>query len=206
MQIKVCGLTNPENIEEILKLGVNYLGFIFYPKSPRWVEPLLAHTNFLAPEIPKVGVFVNEKQNKIIDSVNKYQLTHLQFHGDEDVNFIKQFRNLNIKLFKVFKIDKNFDFSTTKDFENYADYFLFDTQTKDYGGSGKKFNWESLQNYSGKTPFLLSGGIKPEDYELINHFKHPQFVGVDLNSGFEIKPGLKDISKLKFFLEHLNIE
>jgi len=203
MQIKVCGLTNPENIEGIYKLGVDYLGFIFYPKSPRWVEALLTNTDFLPHDAQKVGVFVNEKYEKIKDCIEKYQLTHLQFHGDEDSKFIKQFKNMNLRIFNVFKIDENFDFSIIKDFESSADYFLFDTQTKNHGGSGKKFNWESLQNYTGKTPFLLSGGIKPEDYKLINEFKHPQFAGVDLNSGFELKPGLKDINKLKFFLEKL---
>ena len=203
MQIKVCGLTNPENIEEIYKLGVDYLGFIFYPKSPRRVEHVLQNTRFLPSHAQKVGVFVNKKYEKIKEYIEKYQLTHLQFHGDEDTEFIEQFKNRNLKLFKVFKIEENFDFSVTKQFENCADYFLFDTQTKNYGGSGKKFNWQSLQNYNGKTPFLLSGGIKPEDYKLIKEFKHPQFVGVDLNSGFEIKPGLKDVEKLKFFLEKI---
>lgn len=186
-----------ENISGLLTLKPDYIGFIFYDKSKRFV------TDFPQIEIPsttkKVGVFVNEMIEEIIEKANQHTLDFVQLHGNESSEFCEKLAAKNIKIIKAFSVDENFDFSAIKPFEKCVSLFLFDTKGENYGGNGIKFNWELLQNYTGKTPFLLSGGISKNDSEEIKKFKHPAFLGIDINSGFELEPGLKNIKEIKEF-------
>lgn len=197
MKIKVCGMRDKENISGLLALKPDYIGFIFYAQSKRFVA------DFPQIEIPsttkKAGVFVNEVIEEIVEKVQKYKLDFVQLHGNETPEFCEELSMKNIKIIKAFSVDENFDFSATKPFEKHVSLFLFDTKGKNYGGNGLKFNWELLQYYTGNTPFLLSGGISKNDSEEIKKFKHPAFLGIDINSGFELEPGLKNIKEIKEF-------
>jgi phosphoribosylanthranilate isomerase len=197
MQIKVCGMRDKENISGLMTLKPDYIGFIFYNKSKRYVA------DFPQIEIPssvkKVGVFVNENIEEIVEKANQHTLDFVQLHGDETSEYCEKLVAKNIKIIKAFSVDENFDFSAIKSFEKHVALFLFDTKGNNYGGNGIKFNWELLQNYTGKTPFLLSGGISKNDSEEIKKFKHPAFLGIDINSGFELEPGLKIIKEIKEF-------
>jgi phosphoribosylanthranilate isomerase len=201
MKIKVCGMRDKENISGLLALKPDYIGFIFYDKSKRFVA------DFPQIEIPssikKVGVFVNETIEEIIEKANKHTLDFVQLHGNETPEYCSALSEKNIKIIKAFSVDENFDFSATKPFEKCVSLFLFDTKGNNYGGNGIKFNWELLQNYTGKTPFLLSGGISKNDAEEIKKIKHPAFLGIDINSGFELEPGLKNIKEIKEFKNRL---
>lgn len=194
-------MRDKENISGLLALKPDYIGFIFYAQSKRFMA------DFPQIEIPssvkKVGVFVNETIEEIIEKINKHTLDFVQLHGNESPEFCSALSAKNIKIIKAFSVDENFDFSVTKRFEKNVSLFLFDTKGNNYGGNGVKFNWELLQNYSGKTPFLLSGGISINDAEEIKKFKHPAFLGIDINSGFELEPGLKNIKEIKEFKNRL---
>ena len=197
MKIKVCGMRDSENISGLLNLKPDFIGFIFYDKSKRFVA------DFPQIDIPystkKVGVFFNEKIDKSVEKTLKYKLDIVQLHGNETPEYCEELALQEIKIFKAFSIDENFDFSATKPFEKHVSLFLFDTKGKYYGGNGLKFNWDLLQNYKGKTPFLLSGGITKNDAKEIKKFNHPAFLGVDINSGFELEPALKNTNEIKEF-------
>ena len=203
--IKICGMKYSENIAEVAALHPDFMGFIFYPKSPRCAEPLdVAALNALPAAIKKIGVFVNESMENILTAVYKYKLDGVQLHGTELVEMCKKLRAVGLIVIKVFHIAEAYNFKVMKAYEGACDYFLLDTQTNAYGGSGVKFNWTMLDEYTGETPFLLSGGIAPDDAEAIRKIKHPKLVGIDLNSKFEVKPGMKDVKLLKQFLFQLN--
>ncbi|HCE55964.1 MAG: phosphoribosylanthranilate isomerase [Lutibacter sp.] len=197
MKIKVCGMRDKENISGLLALKPDYIGFIFYDKSKRFVA------DFPQIEIPstikKVGVFVNETIEEIIEKANKHTLDFAQLHGNETPEYCSALSAKNIKIIKAFSVDENFDFSAIKSFEKCVSIFLFDTKGNNYGGNGVKFNWDLLQNYKGKIPFLLSGGINKNDADEIKKMKHLAFLGIDINSGFELEPGLKNIKEIKEF-------
>jgi len=202
MKIKVCGMRDSKNISGLLNLKPDFIGFIFYDKSKRFV------TDFPQIEIPfstkKVGVFVNETIDKLLKKVVDYQLDCVQLHGNESLEYCQILRHSELvsesfEIIKVFSVDDDFDFSKTNVYQKVCDYFLFDTKGKNYGGNGVKFNWDLLKNYKGKTPFLISGGISKNDAEEIKKFNHPAFLGVDINSGFEIEPALKNINEIKEF-------
>lgn len=198
MIIKVCGLKDIENIISISQLDIDMVGYNFYPTSPRYVEkalPSLAHT------IKKVGVFVNADIATIAEKVKKYQLDYVQLHGDETLEFTKMIRTIS-PIIKVFRIDDTFDFKSIHDYP-FCDYFLFDTATKNFGGSGKKFDWSVLKKLNISTPFLLSGGIGPNDVDALSVFTHPSFKGIDINSKFECSPGIKDIQVISKFVEKI---
>ncbi|MDO9037111.1 MAG: phosphoribosylanthranilate isomerase [Lutibacter sp.] len=201
MQIKVCGMRDKENISGLMTLKPDYIGFIFYDKSKRFVA------DFPQIEIPssvkKVGVFVNDAIEEILEKANQHTLDFVQLHGNETSEYCSALSAKNIKIIKAFSVDENFDFSAIKPFEKHVSLFLFDTKGKNYGGNGIKFNWDLLQNYKGKTPFLLSGGISKNDAEEIKKMKHPAFLGIDINSGFELAPGLKNIKEIKKFKNRL---
>ncbi|WP_298368058.1 phosphoribosylanthranilate isomerase [uncultured Lutibacter sp.] len=204
MKIKVCGMRDAENISELIKLEPDYIGFIFYSKSKRFV------TNFPKIEIPskikKVGVFVNESIDEVIEIAEENKLEAIQLHGKESPEYVEELRVLlirEVEIFKAFSLDENFDFTKTEAYQKVCDYLLFDTKGKDYGGNGVKFNWQVLDNYNGETPFLLSGGISKVDAEEIKKISHSAFAGVDINSGFEIKPALKNIANIKEFKQNL---
>ena len=285
--IKVCGMRDAQNIREVAALGVNLIGLIFYPKSPRYVESIssdagiipdyssltpdplpegegrnmldkqlkeeetkgetrnkqpvsaqLKSTQSKAPfnkvttplslgegqgdeavegqggeaAIPKfVGVFVNDMPQNIVTAVYNYHLSYVQLHGDESPVMIDNLRRTlvpdiapQIKIIKAISVSSAEDLKRCEPYEGHVDLFLFDTKCKGYGGSGQKYDWSVLEAYTGQTPFLLSGGIGPDDADRLRDFHHPQCVGIDLNSKFETTPGMKDINLLQNFLHQLN--
>ena len=280
--IKVCGMRDAQNIREVAALGVNLIGLIFYPKSPRYIEsissdagiiPDYSSLNRLTPKplskgegsdmldkqlkaeetegearnkqieseqlkstqskapfnkvttplsfgegqggeaaIPKfVGVFVNDMPQNIVTAVYNYHLSYVQLHGDESPVMIDNLRRTlapdivpQIKIIKAISVSSAEDLKCCEQYEGHVDLFLFDTKYKGYGGSGQKYDWSVLEAYTGQTPFLLSGGIGPDDADRLRDFHHPQCVGIDLNSKFETAPGMKDINLLQNFLHQLN--
>ncbi len=204
LKIKVCGMKIPKNIQTIAALKPDFIGFIFYPKSPRFAEPLdISILNALPKSIKKIGVFVNENLENILTIASKYNLDGVQLHGTELVNMCKELRKAGFIVIKAFPIAEAYNFKVTKAYEGTCDFFLFDTKTDAYGGSGLKFNWGMLNEYVGKTPFLLSGGIAADDAEAILKIEHSKFVGIDLNSKFEVKPGEKNLELLRGFINQL---
>lgn len=197
MKIKVCGLKHPENIEAVTALQPDYVGFIFYGKSPRYMAGLSTDVlHNLSSAIKKTGVFVNESAENIERLIKEYGFDAIQLHGDESPEFCAAFKG-KVTVIKAFGINEDFDFEQLKDYANNVDLFLFDTKTKEYGGSGKTFDWNILDNYKLNVPFFLSGGIGLENITEVKNITHPKFYGVDLNSRFEIEPGLKNIEKLE---------
>lgn len=207
MKVKVCGMKFPENIQKVAAIGIDYMGFIFYPKSPRYMGDLSLDLLALLPNsVKKIGVFVNEDLEGILLNVFKYKLDGVQLHGAELETLCAELKQAGLVVFKAFSVDLSFNFSVTKKYEGACDYFLFDTKTDAYGGSGLKFDWSKLNEYTGKTEFLLSGGITEDDAEDILKIKNPHFAGVDLNSKFEISPGLKNTYSLKLLIDQLKIQ
>ncbi len=175
MKIKVCGMKNPDNIRELSRLPIDLIGLILYPQSPRYIENLDPEDlNILPENISRVGVFVNEEEKKVKEAVEKYKLDYVQLHGNESAGYCKKLKLTcpSIKIIKAFSIAEASDFEQTQQYENAADYFLFDTKTPRYGGSGQKFDWSVLVEYKGNTPFFLSGGISSEDVFSIKKLKH----------------------------------
>jgi len=197
MKIKVCGLKYPDNIEAVSALSPDYMGFIFYGPSPRFVDNLSVDVlqNLPATTI-KTAVFVNESAETISNLVDEYGFDAIQLHGNEDADFCSTFKG-KVTVIKAFGVNENFDFEQLNGYINSVDYFLFDTKTNTHGGSGKTFNWRILNNYKLDIPFFLSGGLSLENLEEVKNIDHPQFYGVDLNSRFEIAPGQKDVVKLQ---------
>ena len=200
-------MRDKQNLADLLEAGPDYIGFIFFEKSKRNVTDF---PNVEVPsEIKKVGVFVNETSESITEKVLKHGLKAIQLHGDETPEFCSKLSNVlsDIEIFKAFSVDESFDFDSTNPYEAVCDVFVFDTKGKERGGNGVKFDWELLSNYKGKIPFLLSGGIRLEDIDLLNEFAQSNIakncLGVDVNSGFESAPGIKKIEELKQFKEIL---
>ncbi len=195
-----------ENIKALSSIEPNFIGFIFYKKSKRYAKNLTIEKmeNAQQKKIIRVGVFVNESLETIISIGKQYELELIQLHGDELPNYCNQVQK-HFKVSKAFGVDEYFNFDKTQPYEPYCDYFLFDTKTNNYGGSGKKFDWSVLNNYAGQIPFFVAGGITPQDVVHLKAIQHPQFFGVDINSGFEIEPGLKNIEKIKTFKQQLGI-
>ncbi len=211
MQLKVCGMKQPQNIEDITALMPDYLGFIFYEKSKRYVGEDFdaALTNHLPKGIKKVGVFVNASLDYILAKVEKYGLDLVQLHGEEtpefcSINRIAFAKNgLNTKIIKVFSIGETFDFAQLEPYKSHCDYFLFDTKGKEKGGNGITFNWNVLAHYDNEKPFLLSGGLNLENIEKVKQLAHLNIVAIDVNSGFEIEPALKSVKKIKRLIDLL---
>lgn len=197
MKIKVCGLRYPDNIKAVAGLEPGYMGFIFYGPSPRFAGDLQIEALEGIPSIiNKTAVFVNESEEIINEIIDKYDFDFIQLHGDESPAFCKTLRDRAIVI-KAFGVNEDFDFKQLAKYKNKVDMFLFDTKTDQHGGSGKTFDWNILDKYDMEIPFFLSGGISPENIEEVKYINHPKFYGVDLNSKFEVSPGLKDIEKLK---------
>ena len=201
MMIKVCGMRDAQNIRDVESLGVDWIGMIFWPKSKRYVAEV---PSYLPEHLKKVGVFVDSTLDDILQHISDYQLDIIQLHGQESPDFAKALKPHTI--IKAFNIEKADDLLQTEKYEGIADYFLFDTKGKMVGGNGQKFDWSVLTAYQGKTPFLLSGGIGPEDVESVKSFHHPRCIGIDLNSRFESEPGFKDINQLKTFINNIRYE
>ena len=200
MIIKVCGMREADNIRATEQLGVDWLGFIFWPNSSRYVATLPA---YLPSAAKRVGVFVDASIEDVTNKANDYQLDIIQLHGHESREYVSEIRNRGLTVMKAISISNRDDIATSKVYEGIANYFLFDTKCKTVGGSGEHFDWSVLNAYDGSTPFLLSGGIGPDDVERVRNFCHPECIGIDLNSRFEISPALKDINKLKQFIQQL---
>lgn len=194
-------------IELIDKVNPDWMGLIFYPPSPRYVDPIYADS-LGALEVKKTGVFVDASHAFIKDKIEHFGLQTIQLHGSESPEMVQQLKDeTGLELFKVFAVDQDIHWKEMEVYLPYVDYFLFDTFTKTYGGSGKTFNWRLLKNYPFDTQFLLSGGISIKQRSEIQDLQKeiPQFGGVDINSKFEIEPGLKDIDLINKFKLLLNV-
>ncbi|MDR3142878.1 MAG: phosphoribosylanthranilate isomerase [Tannerellaceae bacterium] len=207
MIVKVCGMRHPGNIRQVASIDINWIGFIFYRKSPRFL--FLDHKE-MDDELPaacrqpeRVGVFVNASVEEMIETALQYKLDYLQLHGNESPDVCHTLYKRGYSLIKAFSIATENDLIQTKAYEDKAAYFLFDTKCEGYGGSGKRFDWAVLSSYTGKTPFLLSGGITPGSMEDVRQFQHPRLCGIDLNSGFETEPGRKDADKINSFVKEI---
>lgn len=218
-----------ENIRQVAALGVDMMGFIFWPESQRFVKMISAQAGIIpdyseerlrkmrnktqasasAENRPKrVGVFVDEMPQSIVTRVYNYELDFVQLHGNESAVMIENLKRTlipdiapDIKIIKALSIREKDDVKRWREYEGAADMLLFDTKCKTVGGSGEQFDWSVLEAYDGNIPFLLSGGIGPEDTERVLKYSHPQFAGIDLNSRFEISPAVKDVEKLKTFIQ-----
>ena len=197
-------MREPKNIEQVAQLGVDMMGFIFYPKSPRYVSYVLARSD-ADRKVCRVGVFVNDSIPEILDKIHSFSLNAVQMHGNESRELCEQLREANgdIKIIKAISVSNAGDIQKYNEYVGAVDYFLFDTKCKTVGGSGQQFDWQILDEYDGDVPFLLSGGIGPEDAFRIRTFHHSQCVGIDLNSRFEIEPGVKDVEMLNKFLNEI---
>jgi len=187
----------PKNIDALIGLQPDYMGLIFYAKSPRYVAGLQAADLQNVPvKVLKAGVFVNEDMKVVSSLIDQYNLNVVQLHGKESAEVCRQLRS-KATVFKAFGVDEKFNFDELIPYTSSVDYFLFDTKTDAHGGSGKIFDWSVLNNYKLNVPFFLSGGLSMENLENVKQIKHPAFYGVDLNSRFETEPGIKDIIKLR---------
>lgn len=201
-KLKVCGMREISNIQDLVKLNPDYIGFIFYPKSKRFVgENIDAKIIATIPKsIAKVGVFVNETVENVAMTINSSELSLVQIHGDETAEYCKELKSkINVPITKAFQVDANFDFSILEEYKAHCDYFLFDTKTENYGGSGMRFDWNILQKYDNEKPLFLSGGIDLEHIQDIVNLKNLNIHALDINSKFELEPGLKNIEKIKIF-------
>lgn len=227
-------MRDARNIREVSQLGVDMIGMIFYPKSPRYVEMQSSHAGII-PDYAKedigasdssgsssesvstssttparVGVFVDDMVQNIVTRVVNYHLVYVQLHGNEPREMCENLRltldpdiRPGIKIIKAISVSDASDIQKYKEYVGAVDLFLFDTKCKTVGGSGQQFDWQVLEQYDGEVPFLLSGGIGPEDASRLHAFHHPKCIGIDLNSRFEIEPGVKDVEKLKGFLNEI---
>ena len=215
-------MRDAQNIREVSQLGVDMIGMIFYPKSPRYVEMQSSHAGIIpdyvkediniksAKSPARVGVFVDDMVQNIVTRVVNYHLDYVQLHGNEPREMCENLRltldpdiRPGIKIIKAINVSDASDIQKYKEYVGAVDLFLFDTKCKTVGGSGQQFDWQVLEQYDGEVPFLLSGGIGPEDASRLHAFHHPKCIGIDLNSRFEIEPGEKDVEKLKGFLNEI---
>lgn len=195
--LKICGMRDAQNINDVAALNPDFMGFIFYEKSKRYVgKDFVIPTNFPS-QIKRVGVFVNEATEVVLKKVEQHRLDFVQLHGGESVKECEQLKRNRVGIIKVFSVDNDFDFSTVDEFESCSDYFLFDTKSEGYGGSGKTFDWSMLENYSNHVPFFLSGGLSPENVSAALQVKSTALFALDVNSGVEISPGFKDVDKIR---------
>jgi phosphoribosylanthranilate isomerase len=206
MKIKVCGMNYSENIFAVKKARPDYMGFIFYDASPRYVMETLdvESVRAVSSDMDTVGVFVNEGIKKVKLICQTYHLKYAQLHGDESSEYCAMLQKSGVKIIKAFRVDDQFDFESIAPCIPYIDLFLFDTRGSQRGGTGKKFNWALLDRYECEVPFLLSGGISIEDVNAILKCRHPQMHGVDINSRFETFPGMKDVELVSEFIENLS--
>lgn len=186
-----------DNIRVVSQLQPQFMGFIFYPPSPRWVGNDFVIPDDLPASTKKVGVFVNDTTENILQKVREFNLDFVQLHGEETVVQCHDLQQHGVGVIKVFPVDDDMDFQVTEAYEGVTDYFLFDTKGIYYGGNARTFNWEVLSRYNGKKGFFLSGGITPDHIENIKKLSNANLVAVDVNSGVEIRPALKDVEKVK---------
>jgi phosphoribosylanthranilate isomerase len=199
--IKICGMRDPENIMQVAALGPQYMGFIFYPNSPRFVGNDFTLPRLLPLSIKRVGVFVNESNFTIMSKAKSLSLEFIQLHGDESVAQSQELKSSGLNVVKVFSVWDDFNFDLTKPYKKAVDYFLFDTKGKLHGGNARTFNWSVLKKYDQEIPFFLSGGLSPENVGALGDIRSMNLHALDLNSGVEVSPGLKNIEKIKTIME-----
>jgi phosphoribosylanthranilate isomerase len=212
MKIKVCGNTLPQQVNALDDMGVTFAGFIFYPKSPRYMATKISSEKMrqIKGKIIKVGVFVNPTYEELMKTVDDYRLDMVQLHGDETPKFCDKIADY-ISVIKAFRLSDNDSLQhMTQPYAEICDFFMFDTLGAGYGGTGKKFDWDILQKSLPVKPYFLSGGIEPGDEEKLKHFVTTQaaekLFAVDINTKFEIGPGVKEVNNIRKFAEGLGIK
>lgn len=203
MKVKICGLKKPAQVEQVVNLRPDLIGFIFFDGSKRRVEefPSIDYDT-----VRKTGVFVNTSIADIIKYTDEYRLDLIQLHGDESADYLRKLKQVlpfNVSVMKAFRVNDDFDFSQTESSAPYCKYFLFDAAGKSYGGNGKAFNWALLENYSGGTPFFIGGGLGLENVDEALSLKLDGLIGLDFNSKLEIEPGVKDINKVALVINKI---
>ena len=200
--IKVCGMRDHSNIMEVAKLDPQYMGFIFYDKSPRFVGDSFSLPSLPSP-IKSVAVFVNESTDVIERRANSMGFDFVQLHGDETVKQCTELSDKGVKVIKAFSVDDNFDFNEIRPFKKHVAFFLFDTRGKLYGGNARTFDWNLLHKYDQEVPFFLSGGLSPANVGQLGNISNMNLHALDLNSGVEESPGMKSIAKVSAALSAL---
>lgn len=212
-KLKICGMRKPANIAAVIELQPDYMGFLMYPGSKRFIAGLDPSVVKAIPgAIKTTGVFVDEEPEAVKAAVELYHFKAVQLHGKESPDYCRKLKvalaagnaGNPVEIVKAFGIDESFDFSILSAYENDVDYFLFDTQTAEHGGSGKSFNWRLLENYTLNKPYFLSGGIGPEHVQELQQISDSRFYAMDVNSRFELSPALKDIATLTQFKQLLD--
>lgn len=203
VKLKICGMRDAVNITEVAALQPDYLGFIFYDKSPRFVGADFK-IPVLGKHIKKVGVFVNEKTDTVLHFIEKYSLDLVQLHGTETADECRVLHAKGVNVIKAFSVDDDFDFEVTKPFEKAVTYFLFDTKGRYFGGNAKMFDWTLLRKYNQTVPFFLSGGISPENISAVREVQDLNIHAIDVNSGAEDHPAFKNVGKVKVIQEVIN--
>lgn len=198
-------MCDPLNVKELSEAKPDFMGFIFYPESPRYVgeEPVMKLFNCAPPEIKRIGVFFNEDNHKILDLSIRNGLDMIQLHGNESPMSCSRLKSSGLTVIKAFNIGNYFSFEFLKQYIPACDFFLFDTKSDLPGGSGRKFNWRKLEEYSFGKPFFLSGGVGPEDTGAIKSIRNRGFYAVDINSRFETSPGIKNIGQVMTFINEI---
>ncbi|RZJ69730.1 phosphoribosylanthranilate isomerase [Flavobacterium sp.] len=199
MKIKVCGMKDKANMTAVASLLPDFMGFIFWEKSARYFDGDLPN---LSGSIKKVGVFVDASEAEIRAKIDRYDLDLIQLHGSESPAFCRELKSGTIEIIKAFSVDEDFDFGILDRYEASCDYFLFDTKGKNPGGNGLVFDWKLLANYAGQKPVLLSGGIAPDSVQALKNLTFPIYA-IDINSKFEIEPGVKNASAIANFKNEL---
>ena len=207
MYIKVCGMRDAQNIRDVEALGVDILGFIFWPESKRYVS---ARPDYLPVNAQRAGVFVNASPDEVVQKVKEYGLHYVQLHGDEDLSYVTNLQKLltvsvdNMpRIVRAIQVASRSKVLKAMMWDGFVDGILFEAPTTGYGGSGISFDWSLLSSYRSNTPFFITGGIGPQSLEALLEFEHPQWIGVDLNSRFESSPAFKNIALLRPFVEAL---
>jgi phosphoribosylanthranilate isomerase len=201
--LKVCGMRDPGNIRRIISMQPDYMGFIFYEKSPRFVGNDFELASDFPAAVKKVGVFVNASTAQIATATEKLALDYLQLHGDESVATVKELKMKGYKLIKVFSIGDTFDFTIVEPYQEFVDFVLFDTRGKYYGGNAQRYDWMILEGYNQQVPFFLSGGLNRENVEEINQLDGMNLHALDVNRGVEDSPGLKNVEKVQSIVDFI---
>ena len=211
--LKVCGLRDSENITRVLALDPDFIGFIFYPPSKRFAGETVLNNlpvNSDSSQAGRVGVFVNAEIDEVLFRVRSWSLNAVQLHGTEDPRYCEDLKavlpDVKIIIIKSFGVEPGFDFGLCRAYEDFCDFFLFDTKCSTHGGSGRTFDWNLLEAYKGKIPAFLSGGIGPENIASAREvlIKHPEIIGVDINSGVELRPGFKSVEAISKVISEIN--
>ncbi|MGI4759237.1 MAG: phosphoribosylanthranilate isomerase [Janthinobacterium lividum] len=208
MKVKICGMREAGNILSVAGFNPDFLGFIFYEKSARYAGEVLDTEllRSLPASIDKVGVFVDAPLPELLATTAHYSLDYVQLHGHETPAYCQAVRAQGLRIIKAFAVDADFDFSALVAYVPFCELFLFDTKGKHPGGNGHSFDWQLLNGYRGPTPFLLSGGLGPDNVAELLHFQHPQLVGYDFNSLLETAPGLKNTEATGQLLARLHAQ